>query len=64
MFRSVPSSGSLIKVETQSLRSAVSTPDDASMASSPTKFNTLPSRTKQKAKKRTELVRFCDLYPF
>lgn len=55
MFRSVPSSGSLIKVETQSLRSAVSTPDDVSAGSSPTKFNTLPNRSKQKARKRTEV---------
>ena len=56
MFRSVNSSGSLIKAETQSLRSAVSTPDDTSTASSPTKYNTLPGRSKAKAKRRTELV--------
>lgn len=55
MFRSVHSSGSLIKAETQSLRSAVSTPDDTSTASSPTKYNTLPGRSKAKAKRRTEL---------
>ena len=56
MFRSVNSSGSLIKVETQSLRSAVSTPDDTSVASSPTKYNTLPGRSKPKARRRTEVV--------
>lgn len=53
MFRSAQSSGSLTKFETQSLRSAVTTPDDSSVNDSPTRYSTMPTRGKMKQKKQT-----------
>ncbi|XP_053409326.1 TBC1 domain family member 5-like isoform X4 [Mercenaria mercenaria] len=51
MFRSAQSSGSLTKFETQSLRSAVTTPDDSSVNESPTRYATMPTRGKAKQRK-------------
>ncbi|XP_060555874.1 LOW QUALITY PROTEIN: TBC1 domain family member 5-like, partial [Ruditapes philippinarum] len=52
MFRSAQSSGSLTKFETQSLRSAVTTPEDSSVNGSPTRYATMPTRGKLKHKKQ------------
>ncbi|GFS04335.1 TBC1 domain family member 5, partial [Elysia marginata] len=71
MFRNVPSASSLARLDTGSnLRSAQSspgvhhggsvfplTPDDLSVAGSPTKFNTLPNKTRGKQKKLTKMER-------
>ncbi|KAK3788906.1 hypothetical protein RRG08_010155 [Elysia crispata] len=69
MFRNMPSGSSLARLDTGSnLRSAQSspgihhsgnvfplTPDDLSVASSPTKYNTLPNKQKTKQKKLSKM---------